>query len=127
MRLAERRGLTLCDAAYPELASSRSLPLATLVPQLRAAAERISLLSPIAWDTTYRIQKGLSVSDAVRAFLMRVAAEQQLPFELRVPNLVTRDAMAEAETILSKRRARFDPRRPVRHESAEAARLIPQR
>ena len=39
---------------------------------------------------------------------MRVVAEQQLPFELTVPNLVTRDAMAEAETILSKRRARFN-------------------
>lgn len=48
---------------------------------------------------------GLSVSDAVRVFLMRVVAEQQLPFELKVPNRLTRDAMAEAETILSKRRA----------------------
>ena len=34
---------------------------------------------------------------------MRAAAAQQLPFELRVHNLVTRDAMAEAESILSKR------------------------
>jgi DNA-damage-inducible protein J len=29
---------------------------------------------------------GLSVSDAVRVFLTRVAAEKQLPFALRVPN-----------------------------------------
>ena len=29
---------------------------------------------------------GLSVSDAVRVFLMRVVAEKQLPFALKVPN-----------------------------------------
>jgi DNA-damage-inducible protein J len=29
---------------------------------------------------------GLSVSDAVRVFLMRVVAEQQMPFALKVPN-----------------------------------------
>ena len=29
---------------------------------------------------------GLSVSDAVRVFLTRVAAEKQLPFALKVPN-----------------------------------------
>jgi DNA-damage-inducible protein J len=50
---------------------------------------------------------GLSVSDAVRVFLMRVAAEKQLPFALKAPNAETRIAMAEADTIASKRRARF--------------------
>jgi DNA-damage-inducible protein J len=39
---------------------------------------------------------GLSVSDAVRVLLTRVAAEKALPFEVRVPNSKTRDAMAEA-------------------------------
>ena len=39
---------------------------------------------------------GLSVSDAVRVFLTRVAAEKQLPFELKVPNRKTRAAMEEA-------------------------------
>jgi DNA-damage-inducible protein J len=38
---------------------------------------------------------GLSVSDAVRVFLKRVAAEKRLPFEITVPNAVTRAAMAE--------------------------------
>ncbi len=42
---------------------------------------------------------GLSVSDAVRVFLTRVAAEKQLPFELKVPNLKTRAAMKEAREI----------------------------
>jgi DNA-damage-inducible protein J len=47
---------------------------------------------------------GLSVSDAVRAFLMRVAAEKQLPFALKVPNAKTRAAMEEARAMS---RARF--------------------
>jgi len=50
---------------------------------------------------------GLSVSDAVRVFLTRVAAERQLPFALKVPNAATRAAMAEADEILKARRARF--------------------
>ncbi|HEY1932060.1 MAG TPA: type II toxin-antitoxin system RelB/DinJ family antitoxin [Acetobacteraceae bacterium] len=50
---------------------------------------------------------GLSVSDAVRVFLMRVVAEQQLPFPLKVPNAATRAAMQEADAIVRTRRARF--------------------
>ncbi len=50
---------------------------------------------------------GLSVSDAVRVFLMRVVAEQQLPFTLKVPNAETQSAMKEADEIARTRRARF--------------------
>lgn len=50
---------------------------------------------------------GLSVSDAVRVFLMRVVAEKQMPFALKVPNVETRAAMAEADEIAHTRRARF--------------------
>jgi len=50
---------------------------------------------------------GLSVSDAVRVFLMRVVAEQQMPFALRVPNAQTRAAMEEADEIALTGRARF--------------------
>lgn len=39
---------------------------------------------------------GLSVSDAVRVLLTRVAAEKTLPFEVRVPNAETVAAMQEA-------------------------------
>jgi DNA-damage-inducible protein J len=42
---------------------------------------------------------GLSVSDAVRVFLTRIAADKQLPFELKVPNAETRAAMSEARII----------------------------
>lgn len=47
---------------------------------------------------------GLTVSDAVRVFLMRVVADQQLPFDLRAPNAETRAAMQEARAM---RKGRF--------------------
>ena len=50
---------------------------------------------------------GLSVSDAVRVFLIRVVAEQQMPFALKVPNSQTRTAMMEADEIALTRSARF--------------------
>ncbi len=50
---------------------------------------------------------GLSVSDAVRVFLMRVVADKQMPFALKVPNVETRAAMAEADDIANTRHARF--------------------
>ena len=50
---------------------------------------------------------GLSVSDAVRVFLMRVIADKQMPFMLKVPNAETRAAMAEADHKVRTRRARF--------------------
>ena len=39
---------------------------------------------------------GLSVSDAVRVLLTRVAAEKALPFEVKVPNTETAAAMRQA-------------------------------
>jgi DNA-damage-inducible protein J len=39
---------------------------------------------------------GLSVSDAVRVLLTRVAAEKALPFEVKAPNATTAAAMQEA-------------------------------
>ncbi len=40
---------------------------------------------------------GLSVSDAIRMLLRRVADEKRLPFEVVVPNTETRAAIAELE------------------------------
>jgi DNA-damage-inducible protein J len=40
---------------------------------------------------------GMSVSDAVRLLLVRVAAEKALPFEVRVPNPTTVKAMKAAD------------------------------
>ena len=50
---------------------------------------------------------GMSVSDAVRLFLHRVAADQAFPLELKVPNAETRAAMEEARALMAARRARF--------------------
>jgi DNA-damage-inducible protein J len=40
---------------------------------------------------------GLSISDAIRLLLLRVADERRLPFEVKVPNAATREAIAELE------------------------------
>lgn len=40
---------------------------------------------------------GLSISDAIRLMLPRVADERRLPFEVKVPTGPTRRAMAELE------------------------------
>ena len=42
---------------------------------------------------------GLSVSDAVRIFLTRVVSDQAIPFELKVPNTETQQAMQEAREL----------------------------
>jgi DNA-damage-inducible protein J len=42
-------------------------------------------------------EMGLSVSDAIRMLLVRIAAEKALPFEVRVPNAETEAAKAELE------------------------------
>jgi DNA-damage-inducible protein J len=40
---------------------------------------------------------GLSISDAIRLLMLRVADERRLPFEVKAPNAVTRKAIAELE------------------------------
>ena len=40
---------------------------------------------------------GLTVSDAVRLLMVRVAADQAFPFPLEVPNATTRKAMRDVE------------------------------
>lgn len=52
-------------------------------------------------------EMGLSVSDAVRVFLRRVAVEKAMPFPVRVPNAGTRAAMAEADEIVRTHGTRF--------------------
>ena len=40
---------------------------------------------------------GLSISDAIRLLMLRVADERRLPFEIKAPNTTTRKAIAELE------------------------------
>ena len=42
-------------------------------------------------------EMGLSISDAIRLLMLRIADERRLPFEVKVPNATTRKAMAELE------------------------------
>lgn len=41
---------------------------------------------------------GLSVSDAIRLLMLRVAEERRLPFAVKAPNATTRKAMKELES-----------------------------
>ena len=41
---------------------------------------------------------GLSVSDAIRLLMLRIADERRLPFDVKVPNAARRKAMAELES-----------------------------
>ena len=50
---------------------------------------------------------GLTVSEAVRLFLNRVAVAQKFPLERKVPNPETQAAMAEARRLMLARQARF--------------------
>jgi DNA-damage-inducible protein J len=38
---------------------------------------------------------GLSISDAIRLLMFRVAEEQRLPFDVKIPNAASREAMKE--------------------------------
>jgi DNA-damage-inducible protein J len=46
---------------------------------------------------------GLSISDAIRLLMLRVADERRLPFEVKAPNAATREAIAELEAGKGKR------------------------
>ena len=51
---------------------------------------------------------GLSVSDAIRLLMLRIADEKRLPFDVKVPNAKTRAAMAELEAGKGKTYASAD-------------------
>ncbi len=51
---------------------------------------------------------GLTVSDAIRLMLLRVADEKRLPFAVQVPNATTVKAMKELEEGKGKRFASVD-------------------
>ena len=40
---------------------------------------------------------GLSISDAIRLLMLRIADEHRLPFDVKVPNATTKKALAELE------------------------------
>ena len=50
----------------------------------------------------------LSTSDAIRLLMVSIADEHRLPFEVRVPNISTREAIAELEKGKGKKFARVE-------------------
>ena len=46
---------------------------------------------------------GLSVSDAIRLLMVRIAEEQRFPFDVKVPNATTRKAIDQLEKGKGKR------------------------
>jgi DNA-damage-inducible protein J len=51
---------------------------------------------------------GLSVSDAIRLLMLRIAEERRLPFDVKVPNATTRKAIAELESGKGRRFSNVD-------------------
>jgi DNA-damage-inducible protein J len=59
---------------------------------------------------------GLSISDAIRLLMLRIADERRLPFEVKVPNATTRKAIAELEAGKGKRFASVEALMADLHE-----------
>ena len=51
---------------------------------------------------------GLSISDAIRLLMLRIADEHRLPFEVKAPNATTKKAIAELEAGNGKKFANVD-------------------
>ena len=45
---------------------------------------------------------GLSISDAIRLLMLRIADERRMPFEIKAPNATTRKAMAECAALVAR-------------------------
>ena len=52
---------------------------------------------PAAWKETILAAMGLSVSDAIRLLMLRIADEHRLPFEIKAPSSSSRQALSEIE------------------------------
>ena len=48
-------------------------------------------------------EMGLSLSDAIRLLMLRIADERRLPFEVKAPDATTRKAIADLEAGKGKR------------------------
>ncbi len=79
------------------------------MPMASDQVVRARISADLKQEATEVLEKmGLSVSDAIRMMLVRVAAERALPFDVKVPNQVTQAAMDEARAGKGKRFERVD-------------------
>lgn len=51
---------------------------------------------------------GLSISDAIRLLMLRIADEHRLPFDVKVPKATTKKAIAELQAGKGKKFANVD-------------------
>jgi DNA-damage-inducible protein J len=80
-----------------------------MMPMASDEVVRARISADLKQEATEVLGKmGLSVSDAIRMMLVRVAAERALPFDVKVPNQVTQAAMDEARAGKGKRLERVD-------------------
>jgi DNA-damage-inducible protein J len=80
-----------------------------MMPMASDEVVRARISADLKQEATEVLGKmGLSVSDAIRMMLVRVAAERALPFDVKVPNQVTQAAMDEARAGKGKRFERVD-------------------
>lgn len=75
----------------------------------KAASVHVKIDDRVKTDAAAVLKElGLTLSDAVRSMLGRIAEDGELPVWLKAPNDETRAAMHEADTIVKRRAARFD-------------------
>ena len=87
-----RRGLLIVSfVATKELQKWRDVLAASEIVRARIDLDTKERASAALADM------GLSVSDAIRLLMLRIADEKRLPFEVKVPNSKTRRAMEELE------------------------------
>jgi DNA-damage-inducible protein J len=72
--------------------------MTTATAQSMKSAEIRSRIEPDLKEGASRVlaECGLNLSDAIRLFLRQVVVNNGLPFEVKVPNAITRAAMEEA-------------------------------
>ena len=86
-----RAGSVTADGAPVPARKSQKMLLATLGTSRGGSA--IDALAAM----------GLSISDAIRLLMLRIADERRLPFEVKAPNATTRKAILELEAGKGKR------------------------
>ena len=89
--------------------------------KIRSSMLHVRLDSELKRKATQALSEmGLTTSDAVRLLFHRIAVDQAFPFELKVPNAQTREAMSEVDRMVRERKARLDNASEVFEEHEEA-------
>ena len=90
-----------------------SLNVSSMKIDIRICVEFLKHSTGITMSTKKRAPDaleamGLSISDAIRLLMPRIAEERRMPFDVKAPNATTRKAIAELEGEKGKRFASVD-------------------